>query len=96
MTTAARSLRSANGAAPCQPRATPWELRPPCEQGLKARGKRRAVESGLQPLGICGPVTQGVALGWYEAGALPLRTGTTDAPDAEGDALSLSKRGLLA
>ena len=69
----ATQVRSANGAASYQPRATPQEQCPPSRQGLKARAIPRADGSGLQPSRICETVTQGVALGWDEAGALPLR-----------------------
>ena len=64
---------SANGAVLYQPGATPQENRIPQNSGLKARAIPRADGSGLQPSCICTTVTQGVALGWYEAGALPLR-----------------------
>ncbi len=64
---------SAKGAISYQPGATPQEQCPPPRQGLKARAIPRADGSGLQPSGMGGTVTQGVALGWYEAGALPLR-----------------------
>lgn len=66
-------LRSANGAAPYQPGATPQERYVPRDSGLKARAITRAHGSGFQPSGTGVVVTQGVALGWYEAGALPLR-----------------------
>ena len=66
-------LRSANGAAPYQPGATPQENRTPQNSGLKARANPCAVVSGFQPSWISETVTQGVALGWRRAGALPLR-----------------------
>ena len=103
---------SANGAASYPPRATPWEGHAPRYRGLKARPNRRADGTGFQPSRNYGPVTQGVALGWYGAGALPLRMAAHAALDvesaevletikralskAEGDALSSSKGGLLA
>ena len=70
-----RHLRvlSANGAASNQPGATPHEQCPPSRQGLKARANGRAVGPGFQPSWIGETVTQGVALGWDGAGALPLR-----------------------
>ena len=73
--TAALDAESANGAAPYQPGATPQENRTPQNSGLKARANPCAVVSGLQPSWICETVTQGVALGWRRAGALPLRNG---------------------
>ena len=66
-------IGSANGAASYQPGATPQEQCPPSRQGLKVRAIPRADGPGLQPSWICETVTQGVALGWHEAGALPLR-----------------------
>ena len=69
----ATQIGSTKGAALYQPRATPWEMRITLRQGLKARSNLRAIGPGLQPSWICETVTQGVALGWYEAGALPLR-----------------------
>ena len=79
---------SANGAASFQPGATPRERRAPRDRGLKARANRRAVGSGFQPLGIFGLVTQGVALGWYESGALPLQNANDPSPIAALDAAS--------
>ena len=76
-------IGSANGAASSQPGATPQEQCPPPRQGLKARANGRADGPGFQPSWICETVTQGVALGWYEAGALPLRNKPNAAPDAE-------------
>ena len=78
-------LRSANGAVPSQPRATPWDPSMHRNQGLKARLNdcHRWVGSGFQPSCICKTVTQGVALGWRRAGALPLRNNPTAALDAE-------------
>jgi hypothetical protein len=109
MNRATPSLLSANGAAPCQPRATPWECHAPHYRGLKARPNRHADETGFQPSRNIGPVTQGAAPGWYEAGALPLRMATHIRLDAsrgavsrkpverpKGDAVSLSNGGLLA
>ena len=64
---------SAHGAASSQPGASPQEQCPPSRQGLKARANGRAVGPGFQPSWIGETVTQGVALGWDEAGALPLR-----------------------
>jgi len=52
-------------------------------QGLKARAIPLAVVSGFQPSWISETVTQGVALGWRRAGALPLRNNPTAALDAE-------------
>ena len=72
MNVAAAHVRSANGAVSYQPGATPQEQRPASRQGLKARANGRAVGPGFQPSWICETVTQGVALGWDEAGALPL------------------------
>ena len=69
----ATQVRSANGAASSQPGATPQEQCPPPRQGLKARANGRAVGPGFQPSWIGETITQGVALGWDEAGALPLR-----------------------
>ena len=66
---------SANGATLCQPRVTPWERRLENIRGLKARPKIGPIRSGLQPSRVFGTVTQGVALGWRRAGALPLRNG---------------------
>ncbi len=74
---------SAKGAAPSQPRATPWELHTPHDSGLKARDNPCAVVSGFQPSWISETVIQGVALGWLGAGALPLRNKPTAALDAE-------------
>ena len=79
----ATQVRSANGAASYQPGATPQEQCPPPRQGLKARPNRAKIGPGFQPSRICETVTQGVALGWYEAGALPLRNNPTAARDAE-------------
>ena len=79
----AATIASANGAASCQPRATPWEMRPSSNQGLKARANDREIWPGLQPSCICDIVTQGVALGCYETGALPLGNPPTAALDAE-------------
>ena len=76
-------IGSANGAASYQPGATPQEQCPPTRQGLKARANGRADGPGFQPSAICETVTQGVALGWYAAGALPLRNKPTAALDAE-------------
>ena len=73
--TAALDAESANGAAPYQPGATPQENRTPQNSGLKARANPCAVVSGFQPSWISETVTQGVALGWRRAGALPLRNG---------------------
>jgi len=39
-------------------------------------------------LGIFGLVTQGVALGWYESGALPLQNANDPSPIAALDAAS--------
>ena len=83
MNGAVAHVRSANGAASYQPGATPREQYPPTRQGLRARANGRADGSGFQPSGICETVTQGVALGWYGAGALPLRNKPTAALDAE-------------
>lgn len=69
----ATQVRSANGAASYQPGATPQEQCPPTRQGLKARANGRADRPGFQPSWICETVTQGVVLGWYNAGFLPLR-----------------------
>jgi hypothetical protein len=66
---------SANGAASFQPGATPQERRAVRDRGLKARANGRAVGSGFQPSWFWGHETQGVALGWYESGALPLQSG---------------------
>ena len=46
------------------------------------------IRAGFQPSGIGEPVTQGVALVWYEAGALPLNKpiATLDAESANGAA----------
>ena len=66
-------IGSAHGAVLSQPGATPQEQCPPPRQGLKARAKGRAVGPGFQPSWIGETMTQGVALGWDEAGALPLR-----------------------
>jgi len=68
----ATQVRSANGAASYQPGATPQEQCLPTRQGLKARANGRADAPGFQPSWICKTVTQGVALGWDKAGALPL------------------------
>ena len=64
--------RSANGAALYQPRATPWERHPTAHQGLKVLAIRRAVRPGFQPSWMGETATQGAALGWHNAGALPL------------------------
>ena len=103
MKTAIRRFLSANGATSYQPGATPQEQCPPLRQGLKARANGRALGSGFQPSWICETVTQGVALGWDEAGALPLKSQPTAALDAESAevlanikrSLSLSNRALL-
>ena len=50
---------SANGAASFQPGTTPQVRRSHRDRGLKARANRRSVESGFQPLGIFGLITQG-------------------------------------
>ena len=92
----AASFRSANGAASYQPRATPWEGHAPRYRGLKARPTRRADGTGFQPSRNYGPVTQGVALGWYGAGALPLRMAAHPALDAESAAVLETIKGLLA
>ena len=52
------------------------------DSGLKARDNPCGVVSGLQPSWISETVTQGVALGWLGAGALPLRNKPTAALDA--------------
>ena len=80
---AVAQIGSANGAASYQPGATPQEQCPPPRQGLKARPNRAKIGPGFQPSRICETVTQGVALGWYAAGALPLRNNPTAARDAE-------------
>gem|GEM_PF-401734 len=74
--TGALPLRRANGALPSQPGSTPWEPSTRRNQGLKARLNdcRCAVGPGFQPSRICDAITQGVALGWRRAGALPLRS----------------------
>ena len=77
------AARSAKGAASSQPGATPQEQCPPPRQGLKARVNGRAVGPGFQPSWIGETITQGVALGWFGAGALPLRNKPTAALDAE-------------
>lgn len=77
------SIRSANGTASMQPRATPWECGTPRCQGLKARSNRRGFGAGFQPLCLTGPLSQGVALGWDKAGALPLRIAANAAFEAE-------------
>jgi hypothetical protein len=69
------SEQSAKGAASCQPGATPQEHPPQNCRGLKARANLGAIRSGLQPSRVLGSVSQGVALGWHRAGALPLRIG---------------------
>ena len=66
-------VRSANGAALGQPGATPQEYCPPSRQGLKARPNRAKIRPGLQPSWISKTVTQGVALRYLRAMALPLR-----------------------
>jgi hypothetical protein len=78
-------IGSANGAASYQPGATPQEQCPRNRQGLRARPNdcRPTVGPGFQPSWIGETVTQGVALGWYETGALPLRNKPTAALDAE-------------
>ncbi len=100
-----RVFLSAKGATLRQPGATPREYCPQNRRGLKARPSafRRAVGPGLQPSRIGETITQGVALGWDEAGALPLRNKPTAALDAESaevlgnikHALNLSNRALL-
>jgi|GEM_PF-3109278 len=88
-------FQSTEGAARCQPRATPWVHGINQQVALKGRPNRRdtaritkdwAALSGLE-LGS-EPVTQGDALGWYKAGALPLRNGTVQHPIAALDAES--------
>lgn len=88
-------LQSANGAASCQPGASPREHRTPQNSGLKARAIPRADGPGFQPLWICETVTQGVAMGWYEAGALPLTTTPTAAWDAESAEVLGNSKTLL-
>ena len=68
----AAPVRSANGAALGQPGATPQEYCPPSRQGLKARPNRAKIRPGFQPSWISQTVTQGVALRYLGAGALPL------------------------
>ena len=87
---------SANGAASYQPRATPWEGHAPRYRGLKARSIGASVGPGFQP-SVCfvTATTQGVALGWYGAGALPLRMAARRARDAGSDALSLPKGAVV-
>ena len=87
--------RSANGAATYQPGAAPQELRFAGPRGLKARSIRRGFGPGFQPLGWFATDTQGVALGWYGAGALPLRMAARRARDAGSDALSLPKGAVV-
>ena len=72
MKPAPSSVLSANGAVSYQPGASPQECVTPREQGLKARLILRADGSGFQPSRFAGSVSQGVALGWYGSGALPL------------------------
>ena len=65
-----------------QPGATPQERPAPRDSGLKARLILRADESGFQPSRFVGLVSQGVALGWYGNGALPLGNGKAMASGA--------------
>jgi hypothetical protein len=96
MNPASMSFRSANGAAPSQPRATPWVGVSLMISGLKARDNRCVVGSGLQPSEMGGTVTQGVALGWLVAGALPRRNQPFAALDAECAEVLGNIGGLLA
>lgn len=87
--TTTASQRSANGAASCQPGATPQEHRPATGRGLKARTNPAGIGPGFQPWGLFVADTQGVALGWNKAGALPL------ALDAESAKVLVEIRRLL-
>ncbi len=86
---------SANGAVPYQPGATPQERRTTTRRGLIARSMRRGVGPGFQPSVGWATDTQGVALGWYGAGALPLRRAARAALDAESAAVLETIKGLL-
>ncbi len=81
----ASSLWSAKGAKPYQPGATPQERWQPQPSGLKARAIRLADGSGLQPSHRVATDTQGVALGWYGAGALPLGMMVGESVDVQID-----------
>jgi hypothetical protein len=84
----ATRVRSANGAGLYQPGETPQgrgrknegrQLVTKCNRlklpAALATLRTREDGPGFQPLGWCGLGTQGVALGWYGAGALPLGRG---------------------
>ena len=87
---------SANGAASSQPGAAPQERHAPSDSGLKARPNPCAMGSGLQPSFMRGTVTQGVALGWDKAGALPRRNQSFTVLDAKSAEVLGNIRGLLA
>jgi len=86
----------ANGAASSQPGAAPQERHAPSDSGLKARPNPCAMGSGLQPSFMRGTVTQGVALGWDKAGALPRRNQSFTVLDAKSAEVLGNIRGLLA
>jgi hypothetical protein len=88
-------LRSAKGAEPCQPGATPQERRHPQPSGLKARAIRLVDGPGLQPSHRGADDTQGVALGWDGAGALPHKNQPVAALDAESADVLGNIRGML-
>ena len=69
----AQDAENANGAAPYQPGATPQETNPSTSRGPKVRPNGGSVRPGFQPSMFFDLDSQGVALGWRRAGALPLR-----------------------
>jgi hypothetical protein len=56
---------------PCQPRATPWVAGIKTIKALKGRHHDGTALQGFDPVK---PRSQGVALGWYVAGPLALKT----------------------
>jgi len=56
---------------PCQPRATPWVAGIKTIKALKGRHHDGTPLQGFDPVK---PRSQGVALGWYVAGPLALKT----------------------
>jgi hypothetical protein len=70
-----QAVFSANGAATYQTGVKPRVAESPWIRGLKARLMRPGNGTGFQPSISVRRVTQGVALGWYRGGALPLKIG---------------------
>jgi hypothetical protein len=70
-----QAVLSANGAATYQTGVKPRVAESPWIRGLKARLMHPVNGTGFQPSISVRRVTQGVALGWYRGGALPLKKG---------------------